>query len=170
MGEKEKPEGSYLKEEFPGTGTQTSIACPSRAAGRERGRQERKPHSPGAISMQQACSTLSAAQGRRNGGLDPLPRSLTLTEHCRWQPQAREGIYWGQVSRNQAWQSLWLRGFCPVLQLFTGEVSTKLFCFLMRALQCPRERRTLKVQSSPTASRRRRYVEQGTTSVTYVSW
>ena len=36
-------------------------------------------------------------------------------------------------------------------------------------LQCPRERRTLEVQTSPNASRTRRYVEQNTTLITYVS-
>lgn len=85
------------------------------------------------------CSTLAAGQCRRPGGADPLLRSLTVTEHCKWQLQACEGIYWGQVSRNQVWQSSWPQGFCPVLGSFSGEVSTKLFCFLMQVLQCPSE-------------------------------
>lgn len=56
---------------------------------------------------------------------------------------------------------------CSVSQV---KFQQSFFCFLMHFLQCLSERRTLRVQSSPTASRTRRYVEQGTTSITYVLW
>lgn len=88
MEEKQKPESSYLKEKFPGTGSLTSIACMLPQTGQlagERGRQERTPHSPGATSKQQAvehtgCRAVQEVWGARSRSAVPHSHRALQTD------------------------------------------------------------------------------------------
>lgn len=116
------------------------------------------------------CRTLAVGQCRRLGDQIPFwgpsPSPSAADRGCR-RARAFTGIRSLAIRHGKACGSRSSVLACSISQV---KFQQSFFCFLMQVLQCPSERRTLRVQSSPTASRTRRYVEQGTTSITYVLW